>query len=82
MRTVTTDFSENFDRWGWEVQDVRDAGDRVVALVEMTGQIKNSGSPISRPMGLVVSKFRDATFGEVRAYPSWQEALTAVGMEQ
>jgi ketosteroid isomerase-like protein len=82
MRRLAAGFSDNFDRWGYEVHDTRDAGDRVVALVEMTGQIKHSGGPISQPLGLVVSDFHDETFGEVRAFPSWREALEAVGLAE
>ena len=82
LRELAAGFAENFDRWGYELQDVRDAGDRVVALAEMTGQIKNSGSPISQPLGLVVSNFRDGTQGEVRAFPSWSEALAATGLAE
>jgi hypothetical protein len=60
---------------------MREAKDRVIALTEMTGQIKNSGAPISQPIGLVVTDFQDATFGEVRAFASWREALKAAGLE-
>jgi hypothetical protein len=30
--------------------------------------------------GLVVSDFRGATFGEIRAFPTWHQALEIVGL--
>ncbi len=82
LRRLVAGFTENFDGLGYEVEDVRAVDDRVVALVHMTGRIKDSGQPISQPLGLVVSDFRDGAFGEVRAYASWRDALSAVGLEE
>lgn len=81
MRRLAAAFSENFDEWGYEIGDLRDAQDRVVASVEMTARIKNSGPPISQRLGLLVSDFDGDPFGEIRAFPSWHEALKAVGQE-
>jgi hypothetical protein len=47
----------------------------------MTGRIKHSGTEVSQRIGFVVSGFRDGTFGEVRAFQSWPEALKAAGLE-
>ena len=82
MRRLDAEFSDNFDDWGYEVEDVRDAGDRVVALSQMTGRIKDSGASVGQPIGLVVSDFRAGTFGEVRAFATWDEALEAVGLRE
>lgn len=80
MRALTAAFTENFDDFRFDVGDVRDAQDHVVALAHMTGRIKGSESPISQPVGLVVSDFRSGTFGEVRAFATWDEALKAAGL--
>jgi ketosteroid isomerase-like protein len=80
MRTIAAAFSENFDDFRYDVHDIRDAQDRVVALVDMTGRIKHSESEISQRLGFVISSFRDGTFGEVRAFSNWSEALKAVGL--
>jgi ketosteroid isomerase-like protein len=77
MRKLGAAFSENFDRWGHELRRTRDAGDQVIALSEMSGQIKDSGDPISQAIVLVVADFRDETFGEVRGFATWREALEA-----
>ena len=82
LRKLAAAFSENFDSWGYDVHDVLDAQDSVVALTHMTGRIKNSTQSISQPLGLVVSDFRDGKIVEVRAFASWQEALKAVGLEE
>jgi hypothetical protein len=36
--------------------------------------------PISRPLGLVISDFRGAAIGEIRALATWHEPLEAVGV--
>jgi ketosteroid isomerase-like protein len=82
MRSLTAAFTENFDDFRFEVCDLRDAKDRVIALIHMIGRIKGSESPISQPAGLVVSDFRSGTFGEVRAFATWDEALKAAGVAE
>jgi ketosteroid isomerase-like protein len=82
IRSLVAAFSENFDDFRYDVHDVRDAQDGVVALVDMIGRIKHSGSEVSQRLGFVVSGFRDGTFREVRAFPSWHDALEAVGLEE
>jgi ketosteroid isomerase-like protein len=82
LRTLDAEFAANFEGYGYEVQDLRDAEDRVVALVYMSGRIKNSGQSVSQPLGLVVEDFHDRTLGQVRAFPSWREALKAVGLAE
>lgn len=82
MRSLTAAFTENFDDLRFEIRDLRDAGDRVVAQFDMTARIKNAGDPISQRLGLIVSDFCDGAFGEIRVLPSWQEALKAVGLEE
>jgi ketosteroid isomerase-like protein len=81
MRSLGEAFSENFDDFRYDVHDIRDAQDRVVALVDMTGRIKHSESEVSQRRGFVISRFDGGRFGEVRTFPSWPEALEAVGLE-
>ena len=82
MRSLQAAFTENFDDFRFEVHDTRDAQDRVVALIDMTGRIRHSGAEVSQRLGFVVSGFRDGTFRDVRAFPSWDEALEAVGLSE
>jgi ketosteroid isomerase-like protein len=81
MRRISAAFTENFDDFRYDVRDIRAAQDGVVALVDMTGRIKGSGSEVSQRRGFVVSGFRDGTFREVRSFPSWHDALEAVGLD-
>jgi ketosteroid isomerase-like protein len=82
MRMLAAAFSENFDDFRFEVHDVRDAQDRVVVLVDMTGRIKHSGAEVSQRLGFVISGFRDGQFREVRAFSSWPDALKVVGLAE
>jgi ketosteroid isomerase-like protein len=82
MRSIEAAFSENFDDFGFHVHETRDAQDRVVARVDMSGRIKHSGVEVSQRLGFVVSGFGDGTFREVRVFPSWHEALKAVGLAE
>jgi ketosteroid isomerase-like protein len=80
MRRLAAAFTENFDDFRFDVHDIRAAQDHVVALVDMKGRIKHSRSEVSQRRGFVVSGFRDGTFREVRTFPSWHDALEAVGL--
>jgi ketosteroid isomerase-like protein len=82
MRILAAAFSENFDDFRYDVHDIRDTQDNVVALVDMRGCIKHSGSEVSQRLGFVVSGFRDGMFREVRAFPNWHDALEAVGLAE
>jgi ketosteroid isomerase-like protein len=82
MRKLGAAFSESFEDFRYEVHDVRDARDRVVALVDMIGRIKHSQAEVSQRRGFVVSGFHDGAFREVRSFPSWSEALDAVGLAE
>lgn len=82
MQRIEAAFSENFDDFRFHVQEIRDAQDRVVARVDMTGRIKNSGAEVSQRLGFVVSGFREGRFREVRVFASWYEALKAAGLAE
>jgi ketosteroid isomerase-like protein len=82
IRKIQGAFSENFDDFHWEVRGLRDAEDRVVALTDMVGRVKHSGAEVTQRLGFVVSGFHDGTFREVRAFPSWHDALEAVGLSE
>jgi hypothetical protein len=71
-----------FDAFGAEGIDAGISRDRVVALVDMIGRIKDSRAEVSQHRGFVVSGFRDGAFGEIRTFPSWSDALKAVGLEE
>jgi hypothetical protein len=74
-------FAENFDDFVWELRETRGVQEEVLALAEMTGRIKDSGTPIRKPIGIVASNFRGAMIGKVRFFITWQQALEAVGLK-
>src|SRR4051794_15389287 len=65
IRELDAAFAENFDDWRFEVRDIRDAQDRVVALTQMVGRIRGSGSSVSQSVGFVISDFRGGTMGDI-----------------
>jgi ketosteroid isomerase-like protein len=80
MRRLAAALPEHFDDFRFHVHEIRDAQDRVVACVDMTGRIKHSEAEVTQRLGFVVSGFREGTFREVRAFPSWHDALKAAGL--
>jgi ketosteroid isomerase-like protein len=81
MRKLSEAFTENFDDFRYDIHDIRAGQDGVAALVDMRGRIRGSSSEVGQRRGFVISGFRDGTFREVRSFPSWNEALEAVGLE-
>jgi ketosteroid isomerase-like protein len=82
LRRIQAAFSENFDDFRYDVHDILDAQDRVVALVDMIGRIKHSESEVSQRRGFVISRFRDGKLCEVRSFASWSDARNAVGLPE
>ncbi len=82
MRQLSNAWTENFDDWAWEIQDIRDLGTRVLVLAEMTGETKDTGVSIRQPVGIIYSHFREGTYGEFRYFLTWQEAIEAAGLRE
>ena len=82
IRSLDAAFAENFDDWRFEVRDIRDAQDRVVALTEMVGRIRGSASSVSQSLGFVISDFRGGAIGSIRAFATWADALDAAGLSE
>lgn len=61
------------------VEDVRDAGDRVVALVRFSGLASGSGIPFDHLWGYVI-EVRDEQIAYLRAFYEAPEALEAAGL--
>jgi hypothetical protein len=75
-------FKQNLDAFTVNVHEMRDLDDGVLVLYEQSGRIKGTDSTLSLFAGLVASDFRDGKVGQVRYFPSWAEALKAVGLEE
>ena len=81
LRKLSQQWTEDFDV-SFHVQELRDAADVVVALVEMTARTKGTSVPIRGPLGVVHAAFRDGLIGETRYFASWQKALEAAGLSE
>jgi hypothetical protein len=72
---------EGFDDYHWYEERLVDVGDgRVVGLYRQRGRIKQGGTPIEQPIGIVFW-FRDLKIVRLDGYFSWAEALAAAGVE-
>src|ERR1700730_11447694 len=81
-RALDAIFTQTFHDYVLEVHEIRDFGDRILALYEALGTVKGSGAAIRQPIGIVVSDFRDGTIGRVRSYFGWQDAREGVGLTE
>jgi ketosteroid isomerase-like protein len=64
-----------------EFPEVRDLGDRVLAVGRIRTRGKASGVATEAPVGYVAD-FRDGKFARVRTYLDPAEALEAAGLEE
>ena len=82
LRALVSVWTDYFDEWVWEIHELRDAGDRVVALIEHGGKIKGTDTPLHQPMGIIYSDFRGGQIGGARFFQTWREALEAAGLQE
>ena len=82
LRRLDRQWRDNFDDFGFDAQELRDAGDAVVSLHELTGRTKGSGIPMTMQIGAVVSRFVDGRIGAQRLFPSWESALSAADLSE
>ena len=81
LRKLTRQWTENFDDFGFDLHELRDGGDAVVALHELTGQTKGSAIPMKMQIGAVFSGFRDERIARQDLFSSWEAALEAAGLQ-
>ena len=82
IREVMAGWTDSFDEYSASPVEIRDYGEKVVALGEMSGLIKDSDVPVRQPLGMVAWDFRDGKIGRASFFPSWEEALEAVGLSE
>ena len=81
LRRLTRQWTENFDAFGFDISELRDGGDTVVALYELVGETKGSATPMRMQIG-AVSEFRDGRIAQQRLFSSWEGALQAAGLSE
>ena len=83
LRFLLSVFTDNFDDWTFDLVELREAGDSVVALIEHGGKIKGTDVPVHQPMGIVYSDFREGEqIGRARFFQTCREALDAAGLRE
>jgi ketosteroid isomerase-like protein len=75
------DMGESWADWGFEVEEARDLGDRVLITGRQRGRGRVSGVEVDSPRACVV-EVRDGAVRELRYYTEPAEALSAVGLEK
>lgn len=77
---LSQELTSTFDDYRWTIEQLIDAGDRVVALVRGAGSSKSTGVEVDWPFGAIYGDFRDGMCGEVHMFGDWQSALEAAGV--
>ena len=75
-------WNDSFEDFTVATGEIRDNGDNVVALGEISGIIRGSDVPVRQPMGIIAWDFRGGKIGKSRFFPSWEQALDAVGLRE
>jgi ketosteroid isomerase-like protein len=65
----------------WEIEDLRDRGDMVIALGHIRGQGRGSGAAIDSRAGWV-AHFRDGLIARFQTYADRMKALEAAGLSE
>jgi ketosteroid isomerase-like protein len=81
MRAFVTDVADTFEVLQLQFDDVRDLGDRVLALGTARGIGKGSGIEGKMPLAIVVS-FRNGRIVHLKDYGEEQQALEAAGLSE
>ncbi|MDQ2939856.1 MAG: nuclear transport factor 2 family protein [Actinomycetota bacterium] len=79
IRKIASVWSENFEEYRLDPEELIDAGDQVVALVHQRGRIKGSADLIEQRIGYVWA-VRNGKGARVQVYFSWEEALRDAGL--
>jgi ketosteroid isomerase-like protein len=75
------DFDESWEELRYEVEDIRVAGNRVVAITRLRGRGRQSGVSIDQPVALLFV-VRDDKAASMRSYTDVDEALEAAGLSE
>ena len=81
VREFITTIGDLYESFVVELQDVRDLGDRVLALGTATGVGKQSGLEQATPLAIVAS-FRDGLITRFKDYADRGEAVEAAGLRE
>ena len=77
--TFLSDWTSAWDDWELELEGLRDAGDKVLALMRQRGRSKGAGMPVDMYFAQVWT-LRDGKEARMEMYSDPSEALKAVGL--
>jgi ketosteroid isomerase-like protein len=84
-RTAATQYGaaveSSWENLTWEVDEIRDGDNWVLALGRIQGRGRGSGAAIDAK-GAWLARFKDGLVTNFRTYPDRREALEAVGQEE
>jgi ketosteroid isomerase-like protein len=72
---------ENFEQWVLDVEEVFDAGDRVVVIARQQGKPKRGGPEVEMRFAQVWT-FREGLIARMEMYADREEALEAAGLSE
>jgi ketosteroid isomerase-like protein len=86
VRRHAVEFEDAWADWGVDIEDIRAAGDHVVARIRYRGVGKESGAPITgvvqNPATGAIFELRAGRILRVRQFVTHAEALEAVGLSK
>ena len=81
IRELFRDLDEVLDDWHAEYPEIRDLGDRIVAIGWVRTRGRGSGAETESPIG-TVSDIKDGKAIRIRTYLDADEALEAAGLSE
>ncbi len=79
--TFLSDWTSAWEDWELDLEGLRDAGDKVLALVRQRGRVKGAGMPVDMYFAQVWT-LRDAKEARMEMYSDPSEALKALGLAE
>ena len=81
VREFFRDFDDHFDELHWEYADIRDLGDRVLAIGTFRARGRGSGAEVETPIG-VLTDFENGIATRVWSTGDPSEVLEAAGLSE
>jgi ketosteroid isomerase-like protein len=72
---LVSEWTENFEDYRWEVEELIDSGEAVVLLGRHTGRVKDAGTRVEQKISAVFTDFdEEGRTGRAWFFLSWDEA--------
>ena len=81
VEQVVNAVDDAWDNFRFEPEELIDAGDRVVAVVKLSGKVKGSGVPVDQ-RDIHVMTIRDGKVTRIEVHRDRAEALEAIGLSE